>query len=49
MNPVRQWIGKFPEADRRAITDALQSASLAKIRWTSRMFEELAPDEGVPT
>ena len=49
MNPVRQWIRKFPEAERRAITDALQSASLAKIRRASRMFEELAHDEGGPS
>jgi hypothetical protein len=49
MNPVRQWIRKFPEADRRAITDALRSASLAKIRRASRMFEELAHDEGGPS
>jgi hypothetical protein len=45
MNPVGRWIRKFPEEERRAITDGLQSASLAKIRRTSRMFEELAHDE----
>jgi hypothetical protein len=40
---------QLPEAEQRAITDALQSASLAKIQRASRLFEELAPDERGPS
>ena len=45
MNPVRQWMHQFPEAERRAIRDALQSASLAKIHRASRKVEQLAHHE----
>jgi len=49
MNPVRQWVRDFPEAEPRAITDVLQLATLAKIRRALRMFEDSANKEAGPS
>ena len=45
---VRHWIRSFPDAQKEAITDALESASLAKIRRALRLFEEMDQDQRGP-
>ena len=48
MNLVRNWIRSFPEPEKAEITEALASASLAKIRHTLPLFDKLAPDQRGP-
>jgi FkbH-like protein len=48
MNLVRNWIRSFPELQKEAITDAMESASLAKIRRALRLLEKLDPDQRGP-
>jgi FkbH-like protein len=48
MNPVRHWIGGFPQPQREAIADAIESASLARVRRALRMLEELGSDQRGP-
>lgn len=48
MKLVRNWIRSFPEPQREAITDALKSASLAKVRRALRLLEKLVPDQRGP-
>jgi len=48
MNLVRNWIPRFPELHKEAITDAMESASLAKIRRALRLLEKLDPDQRGP-
>jgi len=48
MNLVRSWICNFPEPQKTSITDALESASLAKIRPALRLLEDLSADQRGP-
>ena len=48
MNLIRHWIRNFPEPQKAAITEALESASLAKIRRALRLLEEIDPEERGP-
>ncbi len=48
MNLVRSWIRNFPEPQKTSITDALESASLAKIRRALRLLEDLGADQRGP-
>jgi FkbH-like protein len=48
MNLVRNWIRSFPELQKEAITDAMESASLAKIRRALRLLEKIDPDQRGP-
>ena len=45
---VRHWIHSFPDAQKEAIADALESASLAKIRRALRLLEEMDQDQRGP-
>jgi FkbH-like protein len=45
---VRQWIRSFPETQKAAIIEAVESASLAKTRRALRLLEELDPDQRGP-
>jgi len=45
---VRQWIRSFPETQKAAIIEAVESASLAKTRRALRLLEELGPDQRGP-
>jgi FkbH-like protein len=48
MNLVRNWIRSFPELQKEAITDAMESASLAKVRRALRLLDKLDPDQRGP-
>jgi FkbH-like protein len=48
LNVIRQWIGSFPDAQRDAIIQAVESASLAKIRSALRSLDKLAPEQRGP-
>jgi FkbH-like protein len=48
LNVVRQWIRSFPETQKAAIIEAIESASLAKTRHALRLLEELGPDHRGP-
>jgi FkbH-like protein len=48
LNVIRQWIGSFPDAQQDAIMQAVESASLAKIRRALRLLDELAPEQRGP-
>jgi FkbH-like protein len=48
MNLIRQWIRSFPEALRDAIIEAVQSASLSKVRRALRLLDELGADQRGP-
>jgi len=48
LNVIRQWIGSFPEVQRNAVIQAVESASLAKIRRALRSLHELAPEQRGP-
>lgn len=41
MNLVREWTGSFPELQRAAIVEAINAASLAKVRRALALVEEL--------
>src|SRR5262249_9303715 len=41
MNRVRYWIENYPERQRAAVLEAIESSSLARIRRALRMVEEL--------
>src|SRR5260370_15697435 len=45
VNLVRQWIRSFPDVQKAAIMEAVESASLAKTRRALRLLEELGPDQ----
>jgi FkbH-like protein len=48
MNVVRQWIRDFPAPLKNAIIEAVESASLAKVRRALRLLEELGVDQRGP-
>lgn len=48
MNLVRQWIRSFPDVQKAAIMEAVESASLAKTRRALRLLEELDPEQRGP-
>jgi FkbH-like protein len=48
MNLVRNWIRSFPEPQKEAIAEAIESASLAKIRRALRLLEKLDPGQRGP-
>jgi FkbH-like protein len=48
LNLIRQWLRSFPETQKAAIIEALESASLAKARRALRLLEELDPDRRGP-
>src|SRR6266513_3166927 len=39
------WIGHFPELQRKAIVEAVETASLAKVRHALRLLNELTPEQ----
>jgi FkbH-like protein len=45
---VRHWIRSFPGAQKEAIADAFESASLAKIRRALRLLEKMDQDQRGP-
>jgi FkbH-like protein len=48
LNLIRQWIGSFPNAQQHAVMQAVESASLAKIRRALRSLEEMDPAQRGP-
>jgi len=48
VNLVRQWIRSFPDVQKAAIMEAVESASLAKTRRALRLLEELDPEQRGP-
>jgi hypothetical protein len=44
MDFVRNWIRSFPEPQEEAITDVMESASLAKVCRALRLLEKLGAD-----
>src|SRR6266849_1633442 len=48
LNLVRQWIRSFPDVQKAAIMEAVESASLAKTRRALRLLEELDPEQRGP-
>jgi FkbH-like protein len=48
VNLVRQWIRGFPEPQKNAIREAVESARLAKVRRAMRLLEELPADQRGP-
>src|SRR5215467_247121 len=48
MNLIRNWLRSFPELQREAIADALESASVAKVRRALRLLDKLSPVERGP-
>ncbi len=48
MNLIRQWIGGFPDAQRGAVLEAFETASLAKIRRASQSLQELPLEQRGP-
>jgi FkbH-like protein len=45
---VIDWIGSFPERQRKAITEAVELTSLAKVRRALRLLDELGPEKRCP-
>src|SRR4029450_8794706 len=45
---VLQWIHSFPDVQKSAVMEAVESASLAKTRRALRCLEELGPDQRGP-
>ncbi len=45
---VRQWMRKFPDAQREAVTNAMESASLPKIRRALHLLEEIDQEDRGP-
>ena len=45
---VRQWIRRFPDAQKSAVMEAVESASLAKTRRALRLLQELGSDQRGP-
>lgn len=39
------WIGRFPEEQKKAIVEAVETASLAKVRHALRLLNELSPEQ----
>jgi FkbH-like protein len=48
LNVVRQWIRSFPDVQKSAIIEAVETASLAKTRRALRLLEELDPEQRGP-
>jgi len=48
LNLIHQWTGSFPDLQQAAIRQAVESASLAKIRRALRLLQELAPEQRGP-
>ena len=48
LNLVRQWIRGFPDVQKAAIMEAVESASLAKTRRALRLLQELGPEQRGP-
>jgi FkbH-like protein len=48
LNTVRQWIRHFPDAQQNAVAQAVDAASLGKIRRALRSLQELPPDQRGP-
>ena len=48
MTLVRHWIRSFPDAQKEATADAVESASLAKIRRALRLLEDMDQDQRGP-
>jgi FkbH-like protein len=48
LNSIHQWIRGFPDVQRDAIMQAVESASLPKIRRALRSLQELAPAQRGP-
>src|SRR6476646_7176105 len=48
VNLIRQWISSFPDVQKDAVLQALESASLPKIRRALRLLEELGQEQRGP-
>ncbi len=48
MNLVREWIRSFPELQKTAILEAMEAASLAKVRRALRLVEDLDAEHRGP-
>ena len=48
MSLIRQWIRSFPDVQKEAVLQAVESASLIKIRRALRSLEELDPERRGP-
>jgi FkbH-like protein len=49
VNLVREWIRRFPDAQKDAIVDAFEAASISKIRRALRLLDELSAADRGPT
>ena len=48
MKAVRDWIRDYPEPQKKAVLDALESCSLAKVRRALRLLEDLSANQRGP-
>ena len=48
MNRVRYWIENYPDRQKAAVLEAIESSSLARIRRALRMVEELESSQRGP-
>lgn len=48
MNLIRQWLRHFPDVQKNAVLQALESASLSKIRRALRLLDELDREQRGP-
>lgn len=48
VNLIRQWISSFPDVEKDAVLQALESASLPKIRRALRLMEKLNQEQCAP-
>ena len=46
---MRHWIANYPEPQKEAVLEAIESSSLARIRHALRLVEELEPTQRGPT
>src|SRR5882757_9950047 len=48
LNLIRQWMRSFPDVQKNAVLQALESASLSKIRRALRLLDELDREQRGP-
>jgi FkbH-like protein len=48
LNLLRQWVRRFSDVQKNAVVQALESASLSKIRRALRLLDELDPEQRGP-
>lgn len=48
MNRILQWIGSFPKLQQEAVVEAIESASLAKVKRSLRLIDEMDTQQRGP-